>query len=200
MGRFALCALVLGGCGRVFGLTPVELYDAAPAQDVADAVTDMPRPDGQPANCPAEYTLQLHTTASLYKLVADTATWNEAEADCADDMPTGQTHLIVLSNRAEWEALITIPATYLLDDTWLGASASKDGGINFRWVTAEDTAGFVVPATVGAAPWETDQPDGNSACGELRALSGSLHDSGCGVANNYICECDAHPEVPANFE
>lgn len=190
-----LCVLLLAACDRVFGL---EHVDPEPAG--ADALVDSPRPDGEPMNCPSDYTIRLQTTASLYRLVTVTAPWLEAEADCADDMPTGQTHLIVLSNQAEWESLITNPPKYLLDETWIGVTARKNGRIDFAWATAEETGGFVVPATVGAIPWEPDQPDSDGACGELRALSGALHDDTCTEQNNYICECDGRPEVPANFE
>jgi hypothetical protein len=187
--------LALAGCDRVFQLTHVE-----PGQADLDASTDAEklRPDGEPMNCPADYTVRLQATASLYKVVTVTGTWSSAEQDCADDMPTGQTHLIVLSNQAEWEALITTPPMYLYDDTWIGASARKSGMLSFEWVTAEATGGFVVPATLGSPPWEPDQPDGAGDCAELR-VSGSLHDDDCADKDNYICECDGRPEVPDNF-
>lgn len=196
MKRVALCLLGLAGCDQLFELEHVDQGSGGGS----DAAVDSPRPDGEPMNCPAEYNIRLQTTASVYRLVTDSDTWINAEADCADDMPTGQTHLMVLSTRGEWEALITNPPLYLFDDTYIGATAMKNGGIDFKWVTAEDTGGFVVPATLGVPPWEPDQPDSDGACGELRALSGALHDDTCTERSNYICECDGRPEVPSNFQ
>jgi hypothetical protein len=186
--------LSLGGCDQLFQLSHVD----DPAAGGSDAVVDTPRPDGEPTGCPSDYSIRLQTTASLYRLVLTTENWSTAEGDCADDAPMGGTHLIILSNQQEWLSLITMPPTFLFDDTWIGATARKNGGIDFQWVTAENTGGFVVPATPGSSPWESDQPSSDGQCGELRA-SGSLHDEDCSNPSNYICECDGHPEVPANF-
>jgi hypothetical protein len=177
----------VAGCNQAFDLAPTVLA-------IPDAHL---RPDGDVSGCPASYDKTTDSSASVYRLVVKTETWANAEQDCADDA-LGKTHLIVLSNREEWLSLESIPATLLLDDTWIGLTARKAGGINFKWVTAEDTHGFVTPAVVGAEPWEPDQPDSTSACGELHA-TGSLHDEKCDSSSNYICECDEHPEDPANF-
>ena len=191
--RLAVIGLgLLAGCNQVFELTPTILADRdAPMPDAHL------RPDGDVSGCPANYDKTTEYSASVYRLVVSTASWGNAEQDCANDAP-GKTHLIVLSNRDEWMSLLTIPPTLVLDDTWIGLTARKAGGTSFKWVTDEDTHGFVTPAAVGVEPWEPDQPDSTSECGELHS-SGSLHDEACGSSSNYICECDQHPEAPANF-
>lgn len=182
---------MLVGCNSVFGLDETRLVPPG------DGGADAPRPDGEPAGCPASYDFILQTTASRYRLVTSTTPFAEAAADCADDA-AGLTHLLVLSNEAERSALITLPPKYLVDDTWIGATAPA-GTTAYRWITAEDTAGYVVPAGLGTAPWEGDQPDNPGGCGELRALSGSLHDEGCDSSSNYICECDGFADDPTRY-
>jgi hypothetical protein len=95
-------------------------------------------------------------------------------------------------------ALITNPPKYLLIDTWIGASAPQ-GTKMYRWVTAENTQRYVVPSSLGSEPWESDQPDEAGGYGELRALSGSLHDESCGESSNYICECDGYANDPTRY-
>jgi hypothetical protein len=148
-----------------------------------DALT---RPDGEPVGCPATYDTILPTTASRYRIVLDHATWVAAADDCADDAP-GLTHLLVLSNAAEHAALRTEPPTFLVEDAFVGATDILTKTNDYRWVTSEVT-NYVVPITAGG--WEDGQPDSIGQCAELRVLSGSLHDEGCGNATNYICECD----------
>ena len=189
-----LCALATVGCDRVLGLTRIP--DGSVVHD--DAADDAPRPDGEPAGCPASYDRILQTTASRYRLVLSGKNWAGARATCAQDKP-GLTHLLVLSNENEWRAFITDPPSYLANETWIGFSDRVVEG-TFRWVTNE-----VTPyASVGQqTPWEADQPEtGTSAptddCVAMRALAGLLHDDGCSSTHNYICECDGIIDNPAN--
>lgn len=184
------CVFGAVGCHKVWGLDDLVVLRDATA---IDAGPDAPRPDGEPAGCPASYDHILQTTASRYRVVVTHRQWVSAADDCAKDAP-GLTHLIVLSNQAEHDALMT-PAQslpmWLYDVTWIGATdlVSRNGG--FRWVTSEVTS-YVVPAVKGELPWEPDQPDAVGQCAQLR-ITGSAHDKDCTSAANYICECDGHP-------
>lgn len=193
--RWFWCLFALVACNQAFGLHDTVVVNGEAG--VQDASVDSPRPDGEPAGCPASYDKILQQTASRYRVNVSTETFAFAAADCANDAP-GLTHLIVLSNRQEWLGLMTTPPMFLFGDTWIGASDNRSRDARFRWVTDEDTAGFVVPATVAVEPWEPDQPDARGQCGELRA-SGSLHDELCTSSANYICECDGYADNPANY-
>ena len=180
-------ALTLAGCDRVWGLADLQEPD--------DAGVDAPRPDGEPPGCPADYDLIMQTTASRYRLVLKSDDWITAADDCADDAP-GLTHLIVLSNAAEHASLRTEPPTFLVDDAWIGATDIKTDTNDYRWVTNELT-NYAVPITAGG--WETGQPDSMGQCAELRAASGSLHDEGCALSSDYICECDGRANNPGVY-
>lgn len=171
-------ACALGGCDKVFGLGDVH--------PPPDGAVDAPRPDGEPAGCPADYDTILQVTASRYRIVLDHLKWVDAADDCANDAP-GLTHLIVLSNAAEHAALRTEPPTFLTEDAFIGATDILTKTNDYRWVTDEVT-NYAVPISAGG--WEPGQPDNTGQCAELRVLSGSLHDEGCATLTNYICECD----------
>jgi hypothetical protein len=180
------CAL--GGCHNVWSLDDLRAPD--------DAAFDAPRPDGEPAGCPATYDKILQVTASRYRLELKADDWVAAANDCANDAP-GLTHLMVLSNAAEQQALVTLPATFLVEDAFIGGTDLLTNTNDYRWVTSEVT-GYAVPITAGG--WEENQPDNTGQCMELRVVSGSLHDEGCGNASNYICECDGRPNDPTVYQ
>jgi hypothetical protein len=192
----AVC-IALCGCHRACRLNEIEL-----AEDEVDArLADAPRPDGEPQSCPSTYTVRFGSTASLYRVETTEASWSSAEKDCENDAAAGEshTHLVVWSNMAERDEMRAL----LSGDTWIGASSRSVA--TYAWVTAEDTAGYVLPvmqATLpmpNGLPWEPDQPDsGANRCAESR-LSGFLHDEDCNKTSGYVCECDDHAEVPANF-
>ncbi len=103
--------------------------------------------------------------------------------------PMSPTHLVVLSNQDEFDDL----ATRMSTDWWSGYSDLATPG-TWRWVTNEDTFGWPVQMRY---PWEPDQPDAMSQCGQIRP-TGSLHDKDCTDAAAYICECDEYPDTPMN--
>jgi hypothetical protein len=191
--------IALCGCHRACKLNEIELSTDAVEGDAS--VVDAPRPDGEPQNCPATYTIRLQSTASLYRSETAHASWTSAEKDCENDATASEsrTHLVVWSNMAERDEL----KAFLTGDTWIGASSRTVG--TYAWVTDEDTGGYVLPvmqatpAVTTPLPWEPDQPDsGTGHCAESR-LSGFLHDESCTDMSAYICECDDHAEVPTNF-
>lgn len=192
--------LALAGCDGVFGITHVP--DPKGGGVTADGAADA----GRPIGCPIDYNRSIDTSLSYYRVVQSKKTWQVAAADCGDDMP-GMTHLIVPSNQAELTAIIINPSVYLNDDTWIGATALKNGSFEFLWVTDEDTGGFIVPTTKGMYPWESGEPSSGSGCGELRGKQdsavGGLHDEDCqsGTPTSfYICECDGLADVPSHYQ
>jgi hypothetical protein len=180
-------ACALGGCERVWGLG-----DLRPS---GDGALDSSRPDGEPVGCPDTYDRILQTTASRYRVELQGQDWITAADDCADDKP-GLTHLMVLSNAAEHDALVTIPATFLFSDVFIGGTDILTDTNTYRWVTNEVT-NYAVPITAGG--WEPGQPDSTGQCMELRALSGSLHDEGCANTADYICECDGRANIESVY-
>jgi hypothetical protein len=190
---------LVAACDRVWGLDDLV---AQPRGDggMADSGPDAPRPDGEPMGCPASYDHILQTTASRYRVVLSHRQWVSAANDCAGDAP-GLTHMLVLSNQGEHDAMLTVaPALpmWLYDDTWLGATDLVTRNSTFRWVTSEVT-GYVVPAALGTLPWEPDQPDATGQCAQMR-ITGAVHDKDCTSAANYICECDGRPNDPTAYQ
>ncbi len=188
--RFLLALTVVAGCDKIFALEPVELPADEPR---LDAAFDAPRPDGEPTGCPAAYNVRLRSTASLYLRVFEHLSWSSARTTCASDSsPAGsRTHLVVLSNdaeRAELQPLLT-------EINWIGLTDSVTSK-TFRWITDENTAGYVTAGS--GAPWAPGEPDGSGNCVWIDP-GGALHDKSCAGGASYICECDARAENPANF-
>ncbi|HSD86026.1 MAG TPA: C-type lectin domain-containing protein [Kofleriaceae bacterium] len=194
MWRLAV-VLALAGCDGAFGLLHVYPPEDAPAG--GDTAPDAPRirPDGEPANCPADYTTTLVTTASRYKLVTTTADWATAAAMCAANSTGAHTHLMVLSAPEEWEELRAQAGTMVMVDTWIGFSDRVTEG-TFQWVTAEPNQ---YAQMYMMTPWEIDQPDGDGDCGEIRMASAALHDKDCANTDPYICECDDSANDPSRY-
>lgn len=127
----------------------------------------------------AGYTMS-PTAGGYYRPAAGTASWTNAEADCANDV-VGATHLIVLSTTAE--------ATYM---------ASQLGWVGLSDRVTEGTFVTVTGVTGDVRPWASGQPDnggGNEDCAQMKA-GGLLDDDQCGNAHKYVCECDGKPATP----
>ncbi len=164
----------------VVGSNATPTPDAPPAPPV-----DAPPipPDADPfvaiaAQCQAQgYTLQ---SGGYYRVVTTSATWVNAQTDCANDVP-GATHLIVLSSTAE----VTFAAT---NPGWIGLSDRATEG-TFVNVTNEPN---------DQRPWAAGQPDnggGNENCVHIGS-GGRLNDDQCGNDKRYTCECDGRMPVP----
>jgi hypothetical protein len=124
----------------------------------------------------AGYTMD---ASGLHRAVPTSATWVNAESDCANDV-AGATHLVVLSSTAE----VTYVKTQL---GWVGLSDRATEG-TFVNVTGE-------PGDL--RPWESDQPDnggGNENCAQMKAAG--LDDDQCGNGHRYVCECDGRMPLP----
>jgi hypothetical protein len=192
---FAVAMLcTLAACDGLFGLDHVE---TKPLVDSTSSQLDV-----VPLECPTEYDKTLPGSLSKYRVVGLQTEWAAAADDCGDDL-TGQTHLIVPSNKAELDAMRGLASIFLADDTWLGATSIKQGSNKYVWLTDEDTSGFIVPAVVGQSPWESDQPDEGAGFGEMRGINdpapGALHDEAPGHRSLYICECDGRANIEATY-
>ena len=114
-----------------------------------------------------------------YKSVATGATWVNAQAACAADVP-GSSHLIVLSTTAE--------VTYMAGQLgWVGLS-DRTTENQFLYVTGE----------LGERPWAGGQPDngsGSEDCAQMKS-GGLLDDDQCGNSHRYVCECDGRMSMP----
>ncbi|HUS27698.1 MAG TPA: C-type lectin domain-containing protein [Kofleriaceae bacterium] len=190
----ALMLCALAACDNAFGL---DRLHTSPLVDSASSQIDVVA-----SNCPADYDQTLPESQSHYRIVGTLAKWIPAADDCADDL-AGQTHLIVVSNQAELDALRGLASIFLPDDTWAGASAIKLGTNTMVWVTDEDTHGFIVPTVKGVLPWESDQPDEGAGAAEMRGINdpapGNLHDEKKDSTSRYICECDGRANNEATY-
>ena len=127
----------------------------------------MAAPGGEP--CPGPY--QTHATG-CYRVVLSTASWEEAEADCEDDVP-GATHLVVFETPEEHDLVWNLgPAEW---DLWIGLVYD---GSTWRWVTG---------SAPGFSRWEGDGMDGWT-CG--RIVNGDWDDEECPKLQDYACERD----------
>lgn len=170
---------------------PVAERDGSLADDVAttDMASDVATDTA--AECPGDYAT---FPAGRYRHVTTVATWEDARDDCAND--GASTHLVVFANVAELDAV----ALLFGQKIWIGLSDRVTTG-TYQWVTLEATGGFP-PAT--GPPWKGGQPNdgggGTEDCVEMDA-AGLWDDRPCdNDTNQYVCECDAFPDVPAQSD
>lgn len=158
--------------------------DAPVSTPHPDAST--PSPDADPftaisMQCSAAgYTAVPTAGASLYRTVTTSATWANAEADCANDVP-GATHLVVLSSTAE--------VAYV--ETQLGWIGLTDRVTEGTFVNVTNEANDV-------RPWLPGQPDnggGDENCAQMKTANG-IDDDQCNNTHRYVCECDGKLPVP----
>ncbi len=151
--------------------------------DGPNLMTDSP-PDADPfvaiaSQCVAQGYALVAGPAGYYRPVTTSATWLNAQADCASDV-AGATHLIVLSTPAE--------SMYMLSRLgWIGLSDRITEG-TFVTVTAE---------TGDQRPFSSGQPDngnGNEDCVQMKTEG--LDDDQCGNLHRYVCECDGRMSTP----
>jgi hypothetical protein len=192
---FAVAMLcTLAACDGLFGLDHLE---TKPLVDSASSQIDVVA-----TSCPQDYDKTLPGSRSRYRIVSELKQWPAAADDCADDL-TGQTHLIVVSNQGELDAMRGLASVFLPDDTWVGASSIRHGNNMYVWVTDEDTGGFIIPAVIGQSPWESDQPDAGVGVIEMRGLNdpapGALHDEAPDSKSLSICECDGRANIEATY-
>ncbi len=189
----AVLAFGLGGCK----FTPEPFVepggdatiDAARLGDGA-VVDGAPSIDAAPAaTCPADYPA---IGGSRYRIVTAVATWGDARGDCADDGAT--THLVVVGSEAENLGLALLNAKL-----WIGLS-DRVTTDSWRWVTLEDT--LSIPAS--GPPWKSGQPNDGGGGAEdcvVMEAGGGWDDRQCdNDTNAYVCECDAFPDAPAQYD
>ncbi|MDX2088529.1 MAG: C-type lectin domain-containing protein [Kofleriaceae bacterium] len=164
------------GCHAVFGLEP----------DTEDA--------GAVPVCPSMYT---PAASGTYWVGTDAKGWLDAQQTCARHASpeTGHTHLAVLEGAA---ALSEVADLVKAPTLWIGSSDLTIEG-EFRWVTAQELA---FPQ-LGSPVWALGQPDDAEGAEDCVAVdlesSRLLYDRECFNPSAFLCECDSHPSVEANY-
>lgn len=193
-GRSALL-VVAAGCLE----SPVLLNDDARLADASPDVSE---------KCPDNYN-SLGTSigsASFYRFVEQRARWLDAVAICALDRTSGPpfTHLVVLDNDSEREALLPFRAASN-DAYWIGVTDLKETGV-WRWVTAQPQSDGYPPAS--GVPWSPNQPMSGANCAVIvgpnyAGVNGLLSADYCvppaTVALPFVCECDAYPNDATRY-
>ena len=161
----------------------VVSVDAGIDGSVVDASTDAQPVDADIAQVlamacpPAGYTFASGPNG-YYRMVAAGATWANAQAACAADVP-GSSHLVVLSTSAEVSYVAGQIASAQVG--WIGLSDRAVEGV-FVTITGE---------TGDQRPWAAGEPNnsGGEDCAVVKS-NGQLDDRPCGYAYRYVCECD----------
>ena len=206
--RGLVIALTLAGCGFHAPAgqgQPIDASGGADAPGSDGPADDAPGTDGPTVDamidapvgpqCPAGYAAipTLLGSTSMYRFVgAPQAAWIDAERDCEDDGDSTNrpTHLIVLDDAAERDAMIGGPLGVggNLNDQWIGLTDLKEEDEAFQWVTNQQNTLAVAPG--GDAVDKDCVRIKNSGVPEIRD---------CAETNRYVCECDASAAVPGNF-
>jgi hypothetical protein len=174
--------LCLAGCDQLFAL-----------QHLPD------KPDAQ-ATCPSSYNIQLSGSTSVYRYEPDSDPWLVAETLCERDAI--HAHLIVLDDDDERLAIVgSLASQQITASVWIGLTDRRIED-TFQWVTIQPVG---LPPRENP-PWGTGQPDdsdGNQDCTRIQGASNAeptlFDDAGCGIDQDYVCECDSFPADTRNY-
>lgn len=166
------------GSGSGSGSSTPDAAIDAPAD--APVITLLP--------CPVTYTLTDGSPpGSHYRQVTASTSWQNAEADCAnDEIPTvtGPAHLIVLDDANE----ATFIWNLMNSDQWVGSSDLKTEG-TFLAVTDQQVV------YTGMASGN----DGGKDCLDVHNTGGVTDADTCTNGHPYVCECDGRAANPTHF-
>lgn len=182
-----LCVLLaaLGGCDLALGLEHRPGGGDRDDEDVdrdAGIVADSP----SALACPSNY---VSHGASSYRVVDSLVGWETAASHCRIDGDQGRyhTHLAVWGDDSERLAIApTISGAY-----WIGLSDLRTPPV-LRWNTGE--TGNVT----GSVAWTLGQPAG-TGCTTTRA-DDHWELTSCEEPRGYLCECDARPDDPSQYQ
>jgi hypothetical protein len=185
MGLFRFCLLLgaLGGCDFALGLDR-----GSGSSDTDDGDRDAGMIVDAPAvtSCPPSY---IAIGSSSYRIVDSLVGWEEASSKClvdgADDL--FHTHLAVWADDSERLAVAPTTAGFY----WIGLSDLRTSSV-LRWNTGE--TGNVA----GSIAWTPGQPAG-------RGCTTTRDDDhwelvSCEAPRGFICECDATPNDPSQYQ
>lgn len=155
-----------------------------PAGIDTQATTDAPLPIDaptpfDPARCPSSYDKSVDSLPQRYRIAGSLTGWDSARGDCANDSE-GLTHLVVLDDPAEREAVLGILDRSLARVAyWLGV----------------DREGGQTRSVSGQTVWE---PNVNLGNGQALYWATLLEDTvrAQSKSNNFhwvLCECDGRP-------
>ena len=213
-GHLVATAVALAGCG-FDGSQPVGEVDAGgltPRADAAVGTVDGPPgapdappvPDAGPAfTCPAAY--GLFKGSSAYRIAPAKATWQAGEDDCEDDTGGQWSHLVVIDDNSEWNAVTTTMAITHGGEWWsIGVVRNEESPSGpWRKVNGGNATFLQWRQTLGP-----DEPN-NGATGEPVVVldtgfdfthspnSGGFIDVTVDGTFYYACECDGLPPVNA---
>ena len=144
-------------------------------------------------DCPDTYT-NVAKERTLYRLVvAPTAKWLDAQADCVDDSPKPITHLMVVDEFTEIDSIYTIsPKTRQL---WIGYARDLRGDPKqFFAVTG-------APLDPTSSLWAGMEPNNNMNSGETAVdlEDRGFNDTGPDGMKAYVCECDGDASRTFDF-
>lgn len=196
--------MMLTGCSFSARMAPA-VGDAAGSSTSAgaDAAGDTAGVDAPPpvpiTGCPSNYTLQVASSASWYR-VETSGVWWDVRRNCEQDQP-GRTHLVVLDTTAE-----QVEVTALVSNL-----SPPPGGM---WhVGAVQDMNQAVPASgwhwltggpVAATGWSIGEPDDGNGT-ETNKCNLAVLDPGSGLLMDVdslssnppdagaLCECDGQP-------
>lgn len=179
MKRLAALALWCG-CGRV---AFDARQDGAPSPPI-DGAPDARKYFVDGGECPPGYTFD---TAGCYRavLMPTSLGWVDAEAACEQD--AFGSHLVVIDNAAEAAVVDRqVPGTIL--SHWIGFSDRVTEG---TFLTVQNQP-------IGYANWATAQPSGGTAANCVLFFDDTtLSTQDCAVGDDFVCEYDGIPPVPA---
>jgi hypothetical protein len=195
VGRTALLVAPIAGVGCGFDASregaPVDSQTDTPPSDIP---IDVPI-DASTRECPVDF---VATAGGRYRHVTTAASWDDARTSCRNQTNelTPSIHLVVFSNDEERAAVRTAFPGF---KTWIGLSDRVMTNV-WRWVTAENTGAYP-PAT--GLPWKGGQPNdgggGDEDCVVMES-GGELDDRPCTDTEEFLCECDAFPEVASQSD
>jgi hypothetical protein len=188
--RFVRCLLLVvnGSCGRIhFSQSSADGgVGIADTARVDTARVDAPRLSLDAGECPAGY---LVAGASCYRPVIDAMpqpTWLEAETLCEADAVGA--HLVVIDDATEAQV---VDALANIVDHYIGASDLVNEG-TFVTVTGQ---------ALGYSVWLAGEPNGGTVenCLVFDSDVRRLSDLICTDTDDYVCEYDGIPAVPAAY-
>ena len=140
-------------------------------------VVDASQSDGM--SCPSNF---MTVSGHCYLYSATSEQWLDAEQQCE---ATAGAHLAVVDDSAEAAVIVSLQITEVM---WIGASDRIVEG-DYRTVTDQ-------PMYLN---WVAGFPTAPEDCVEITGTTGKLKTLSCTNLNQFLCEWDGRPVVPANF-
>jgi hypothetical protein len=172
--RWLALAVALGGCGRIS-------FDELTVP--RDAAVDARKFFIDGGECPPGYTLDTGGCYRAYNVASAPRTWLEAEAECEADAVGS--HLAIISSTAE-VAVIDRQQPGSIIDHWIGMTD----------IVADGTFLNIDNQPSTYLNWDVGEPSAGDDC-VLFNDDQTLAAAPCSKGDDYVCEYDGIPPVPA---